>query len=102
MTPQERELVTELFDRLATLESAPRDPDAERAVADSSLVADSRARDSSRRARLAATRTRAASILTCRSSASTAARTSTALCKRSSTSSKMTRTIRIRPSALNP
>ncbi len=32
MTPQERELVTELFDRLATLESTPRDPDAERAM----------------------------------------------------------------------
>ena len=34
MTPQERQLVSELFDRLATLESAPRDADAERAVAD--------------------------------------------------------------------
>ena len=34
MTPQERELVTELFDRLATLESAPRDADAERAMAE--------------------------------------------------------------------
>ncbi len=34
MTPQERELVTELFDRLATLESAPRDADAERAIAE--------------------------------------------------------------------
>jgi hypothetical protein len=34
MTPQERELVTELFDRLATLESAPRDADAERTVAE--------------------------------------------------------------------
>ena len=33
MTPQERELVTGLFDRLASLESTPRDPDAERAVA---------------------------------------------------------------------
>ena len=32
MTPQERELVTELFDRLATLESQPRDGEAERAV----------------------------------------------------------------------
>src|SRR5258708_575179 len=32
MTPQERELVTEFFDRLATLESKPRDPDAERAI----------------------------------------------------------------------
>src|SRR6185369_9709967 len=29
MTPQERQLMVELFDRLATLESAPRDPDAE-------------------------------------------------------------------------
>ena len=34
MTPQERQLVTELFDRLATLEAAPRDTDAERAIAD--------------------------------------------------------------------
>jgi hypothetical protein len=32
MTPQERELVTELFDRLATLENTPRDPDAERTI----------------------------------------------------------------------
>jgi uncharacterized protein len=32
MTPQERDLVTELFDRLATLETAPRDGDAERAI----------------------------------------------------------------------
>jgi hypothetical protein len=32
MTPQELALVTELFDRLATLESQPRDPDAERAI----------------------------------------------------------------------
>jgi len=32
MTPQERELVTELFDRLATLENQPRDGEAERAV----------------------------------------------------------------------
>ena len=30
MTPQEQELVTELFDRLAELENDPRDPDAER------------------------------------------------------------------------
>ena len=30
MTPQERKLVDELFDRLATLENAPRDPDAVR------------------------------------------------------------------------
>jgi len=34
MTPQERELISELFDRLATLESAPRDPEAERVIAD--------------------------------------------------------------------
>ena len=34
MTPQESRLVSELFDRLATLEGARRDPDAERAVAD--------------------------------------------------------------------
>ncbi|HWF95408.1 MAG TPA: DUF2076 domain-containing protein [Xanthobacteraceae bacterium] len=34
MTPQERALVTELFDRLATLENEPRDPDAERAIMD--------------------------------------------------------------------
>jgi hypothetical protein len=34
MTPQERQLVTELFDRLATLESGPRDADAERAIAE--------------------------------------------------------------------
>jgi uncharacterized protein len=33
MTPQERELITTLFDRLASLESAPRDPEAERAIA---------------------------------------------------------------------
>jgi len=33
MTPQEQELVTELFARLARLESAPRDPDAERLIA---------------------------------------------------------------------
>src|SRR5260370_1547091 len=32
MTPQERELVTALFDRLATLENQPRDGDAERAI----------------------------------------------------------------------
>jgi len=32
MTPQERDLVTELFDRLAALENVPRDPDAERAI----------------------------------------------------------------------
>ncbi len=32
MTPQERELVEQLFDRLATLENEPRDADAERAI----------------------------------------------------------------------
>jgi uncharacterized protein len=32
MTPQERELVTQLFGRLAGLEDTPRDPEAERAV----------------------------------------------------------------------
>ena len=34
MTPAERQLVTELFDRLATLEDAQRDPDAERVIRD--------------------------------------------------------------------
>jgi hypothetical protein len=34
MTPQEQELVTELCDRLAKLENDPRDPDAERLIAD--------------------------------------------------------------------
>lgn len=34
MTPQERQLVDDLFDRLAGLESNPRDPDAERAIAE--------------------------------------------------------------------
>ena len=34
MTPQERELITELFDRLAGLEGKPRDPDAERAISE--------------------------------------------------------------------
>src|SRR3954464_9022671 len=34
MTPEERNLVIELFDRLGTLEDAPRDPDAERLVRD--------------------------------------------------------------------
>jgi hypothetical protein len=34
MTPQERQLVAELFDRLATLENSPRDPDADRAIAE--------------------------------------------------------------------
>ena len=32
MTPQELKLLDELFDRLASLESAPRDPDAVRAI----------------------------------------------------------------------
>ena len=34
MTPEERNLVIELFDRLATLEDAPRDPEAERLIRD--------------------------------------------------------------------
>ena len=34
MTPQERQLVDDLFDRLAKLENSPRDPDAERAIID--------------------------------------------------------------------
>jgi hypothetical protein len=34
MTPQEQDLVNELLDRLAKLESNPRDPDAERLIAD--------------------------------------------------------------------
>ncbi len=34
MTPQERQLVDDLFDRLAKLETAPRDPEAERAIID--------------------------------------------------------------------
>ena len=34
MTPQEQELVNELFDRLAKLESNPRDADAGRLIAD--------------------------------------------------------------------
>jgi uncharacterized protein len=34
MTPDERSLVSELFDRLSTLESAPRDPEAERLIMD--------------------------------------------------------------------
>jgi hypothetical protein len=34
MTPQERQLITDLFDRLATLETTPRDPEAERAIAE--------------------------------------------------------------------
>src|SRR5262249_14415787 len=32
MTPQERELITQAFDRRAAVENAPRDPDAERAI----------------------------------------------------------------------
>jgi len=34
MTPQERQMVAELFERLAKLENAPRDKDAARAIAD--------------------------------------------------------------------
>jgi len=34
MTPEENDLVAELFDRLAKLENAPRDPGAERLIAD--------------------------------------------------------------------
>jgi hypothetical protein len=34
MTPEERQLVDDLFDRLARLEANPRDPDAERAIAE--------------------------------------------------------------------
>lgn len=34
MTPQERQLVEDLFDRLARLETTPREADAERAIAD--------------------------------------------------------------------
>jgi len=34
MTPEERKLVTDLFDRLATLEDAQRDREAERAIMD--------------------------------------------------------------------
>jgi len=34
MTPQERELIDKLFERLAPLENAPRDPEAERAIAE--------------------------------------------------------------------
>ena len=34
MTPQERELIADLFDRLARIESEPRDPEAERAIAE--------------------------------------------------------------------
>jgi uncharacterized protein len=34
MTPQERQLIAELFERLSSLETTPRDPAAERAIAD--------------------------------------------------------------------
>ena len=34
MNPQEQDLVNELFDRLAKLETNPRDPDAGRLIAD--------------------------------------------------------------------
>ncbi len=34
MTPEERQLVNDLFDRLARLEANPRDPEAEQAIAD--------------------------------------------------------------------
>ncbi len=34
MTPQERQLIDDLFDRLAKVENAPRDPDAQAAIAD--------------------------------------------------------------------
>src|SRR5580692_11805082 len=34
MTPQENQLVNELFDRLTKLEATPRDPEAERLIAD--------------------------------------------------------------------
>ncbi len=34
MTPQEQDLVDELFDRLAKLENTPRDPDADRVIVD--------------------------------------------------------------------
>ena len=39
MTPQERQLVDDLFDRLAKLESAPRDPDAAAAIAQGLRIA---------------------------------------------------------------
>ena len=32
MTPQERHLIDDLFDRLAGLENSPRDPEAEKAI----------------------------------------------------------------------
>ena len=34
MTPQERQLVDDLFDRLSKVESAPRDPDAVTAISE--------------------------------------------------------------------
>jgi uncharacterized protein len=34
MTPQERQLVDELFERLARLENSPRDGEAERAISE--------------------------------------------------------------------
>ncbi|MCG6207807.1 DUF2076 domain-containing protein [Rhodopseudomonas sp. HC1] len=39
MTPQERQLVDDLFERLARLESAPRDPDAAAAIAQGQRIA---------------------------------------------------------------
>ncbi len=39
MTPQERQMVDDLFDRLAKMESAPRDPDATSAIAQGLRVA---------------------------------------------------------------
>ena len=39
MTPQERQLVDDLFDRLSKVESAPRDPDAASAIAQGQRVA---------------------------------------------------------------
>ena len=42
MTPQERQLVSDLFDRLAQLENSPRDTDAERAIADGARRAPNR------------------------------------------------------------
>jgi len=39
MTPQERQMIDDLFDRLAKLESAPRDPDAAAAIAQGLRIA---------------------------------------------------------------
>lgn len=39
MTPQERQLVDELFERLAKLESTSHDPDAERLITDETMRA---------------------------------------------------------------